>query len=57
MGHLVQPGNHPFYNYFAAVARRHDGELQARRLEDGFPEWRETGLPVEKTTADGARLR
>jgi rhodanese-related sulfurtransferase len=22
---------------------------RARRLEDGFPEWREAGLPVEKS--------
>lgn len=26
--------------------------LRARRLEDGFPEWREAALPTESTTAD-----
>lgn len=33
---------------FEAVARlRHHG-LRARRLEEGFPEWRQAALPVEK---------
>ena len=33
---------------FDAVARLRENGFQARRLEDGFPEWREAGLPVEK---------
>jgi rhodanese-related sulfurtransferase len=35
---------------FEAVARLREQGFQARRLEDGFPEWREAGLPVEKST-------
>ena len=35
---------------FEAVAQLRENGFQARRLEDGFPEWREAGLPVEKTT-------
>jgi rhodanese-related sulfurtransferase/DNA-binding transcriptional ArsR family regulator len=34
---------------FDAVAQLRAKGFQARRLEDGFPEWREAGLPVEKT--------
>jgi rhodanese-related sulfurtransferase len=34
---------------FEAVAQLREKGFQARRLEDGFPEWREAGLPVEKT--------
>ncbi len=34
---------------FEAVARLREKGFQARRLEDGFPEWREAGLPVEKS--------
>lgn len=34
---------------FDAVARLRKQGLKARRLEDGFPEWRTAGLPVEKT--------
>lgn len=34
---------------FEAVARLRAKGFQARRLEDGFPEWREAGLPVEKS--------
>lgn len=34
---------------FEAVAKLREQGFQARRLEDGFPEWREAGLPVEKT--------
>jgi rhodanese-related sulfurtransferase len=34
---------------FEAVARLREHGFQARRLEDGFPEWREAGLPVEKS--------
>ncbi len=36
---------------FDAVAQLRAQGFQARRLEDGFPEWREAGLPVEKTAA------
>ena len=32
---------------FEAVARLRSAGLQARRLEDGLPEWRRFGLPVE----------
>ncbi len=42
---------------FDAVAQLRAKGFQARRLEDGFPEWREAGLPVEKTTADSTRQR
>ena len=34
---------------FEAVAKLREKGFRARRLEDGFPEWREAGLPVEKT--------
>jgi rhodanese-related sulfurtransferase/predicted transcriptional regulator len=34
---------------FEAVAQLREKGYQARRLEDGFPEWREAGLPVEKS--------
>lgn len=34
---------------FEAVAQLRERGFQARRMEDGFPEWREAGLPVEKT--------
>ena len=33
---------------FDAVARLREKGLQARRMEDGFPEWRLSGMPVEK---------
>jgi rhodanese-related sulfurtransferase len=42
---------------FEAVAKLRVQGFQARRLEDGFPEWREAGLPVEKTTADNTLQR
>lgn len=42
---------------FDAVAQLRAQGFQARRLEDGFPEWREAGLPVEKTAAGGTRPR
>jgi rhodanese-related sulfurtransferase len=42
---------------FEAVAQLREQGFQARRLEDGFPEWREAGLPVEKTTADSRQRR
>lgn len=32
---------------FDAVARAREKGLKARRLEDGFPEWKTAGLPVE----------
>ena len=32
---------------FDAVARLREKGLQARRMEDGFPEWKISGLPVE----------
>jgi ArsR family transcriptional regulator len=32
---------------FEAVAALRSRGLKARRLEDGLPEWREAGLPVE----------
>jgi len=34
---------------YEAVARLRRAGLQARRLEDGLPEWRRAGLPVEST--------
>ncbi len=36
---------------FEAVAWLRQKGFQARRLEDGFPEWREAGLPIEKDAA------
>ena len=32
---------------FDAVARLREHGLSARRLQDGFPEWKQAGLPVE----------
>ncbi|MCG6862188.1 MAG: metalloregulator ArsR/SmtB family transcription factor [Chromatiaceae bacterium] len=32
---------------FEAVARLRDAGLEARRLQDGLPEWRRAGLPIE----------
>ena len=32
---------------FDAVAKAREKGLKARRLEDGFPEWKNAGLPVE----------
>lgn len=34
---------------YDAVARLRDKGLTAHRLEDGFPEWKTAGLPVEKS--------
>ena len=34
---------------FEAVNRLRDRGISARRLEDGFPEWKLAGLPVERT--------
>jgi ArsR family transcriptional regulator len=33
---------------FDAVRTLRSRGLKARRLEDGFPEWRAAGLPVER---------
>ncbi len=33
---------------FDAVARLREKGLTAHRLEDGFPEWKKAGLPIEK---------
>jgi len=35
---------------FDAVARLREKGLKARRLEDGYPEWKSAGLPVEQST-------
>jgi len=32
---------------YEAVARLREAGMQARRLQDGLPEWRQAGLPVE----------
>jgi len=37
---------------FDAVARLREKGMKARRLEDGYPEWKTAGLPVEETLAD-----
>ncbi|MCH7937681.1 MAG: metalloregulator ArsR/SmtB family transcription factor [Proteobacteria bacterium] len=37
---------------FEAVNRLRDKGIDARRLEDGFPEWKLAGRPVERTPAD-----
>ena len=34
---------------FDAVARLREKGLKARRLEDGYPEWKTAGLPVEES--------
>ncbi len=34
---------------FDAVARLREKGLKARRLEDGYPEWKTAGLPIEKS--------
>jgi rhodanese-related sulfurtransferase/DNA-binding transcriptional ArsR family regulator len=36
---------------YEAVAKLREHGFKARRLEDGFPEWKTAGLPVEMTTA------
>jgi len=33
---------------FDAVARLREKGLKARRMQDGFPEWKRAGLPVEE---------
>ena len=35
---------------FDAVARLREKGLKARRLEDGYPEWKTAGLPIEKSS-------
>ena len=37
---------------FDAVAQLREKGFKARRLENGYPEWRLAGLPVENTQAD-----
>jgi len=34
---------------FEAVARLRNKGFKAHRLEDGFPEWKSSGLPVEQS--------
>jgi rhodanese-related sulfurtransferase/DNA-binding MarR family transcriptional regulator len=34
---------------YEAVARLREAGIEARRLEDGLPEWRRAGLPVEQS--------
>lgn len=36
---------------YEAVAKLREHGFKARRLEDGFPEWKNAGLPVEMTAA------
>jgi len=42
---------------FEAVSRLRALGYRARRLEDGFPEWKTAGLPVEAIAAEGAQTR
>ena len=37
---------------FDAVAQLREKGFQARRLEDGYPEWKIAGLPIEKNTSN-----
>ena len=37
---------------FDAVARLREKGINARRLEDGFPEWKTAGLPTEESLPD-----
>ncbi len=37
---------------FEAVAKLREKGFKARRLQDGFPEWKSAGLPVETTSPD-----
>jgi rhodanese-related sulfurtransferase len=39
---------------FEAVAKLREKGFKARRLQDGFPEWKIAGLPVETTSPDSA---
>ena len=38
---------------YEAVARLREHGYEARRLEDGYPEWKKAGLPVESGTGSG----
>ena len=38
---------------FEAVAELRKGGFEARRLEEGYPEWKASGLPVETEPANG----
>ena len=40
---------------FDAVARLREKGLNARRLEDGYPEWKSAGLPVEQEQAESIK--
>ena len=40
---------------FEAVARLRAKGLKARRLENGYPEWKRAGLPVEAGSGDSTR--
>ena len=37
---------------FDAVARLREQGLKARRLEDGYPEWKTAGFPIENTSTN-----
>lgn len=40
---------------FDAVARIREKGITAHRLEDGFPEWKLAGLPVEQSSVDDSK--
>jgi rhodanese-related sulfurtransferase/predicted transcriptional regulator len=42
---------------FEAVALLRDRGYRARRLEDGFPEWKTAGLPIDRTSGIGLQTR
>lgn len=42
---------------YEAVAKLRKQGFRARRMEDGFPEWRLAGLPVEQDAAGGQAAR
>lgn len=42
----IMSGSRGIFSFEAVAALRERG-LQSRRLEDGFPEWKAAGLPVE----------
>ena len=37
---------------FDAVARLREKGIKARRLEDGYPEWKTAGLPIEESQSE-----